>query len=118
MYFTSVPVPSAEPESDVVTTATATVSCTPAPTEYQPDIRNAPNDESGSVLTVADNETDECQTPVLDTANNEVADYPIPVTDSADNELIPAPLTALHQQKYEHLNNDELKKKQKRYFVP
>ena len=79
-------------------------------------------------MTVADNEADECQTPVadnaecqtpvVDTANNEVADYPIPVTDSADNELIPAPLTALHQQKYEHLNNDELKKKQKRYFVP
>ena len=53
--FTSVPVPSAEPESDVVTTAMATVSCTPAPAEYQPDVRDMPNDESDSVLTVADN---------------------------------------------------------------
>ena len=124
--FTSVPVPSAELESDVVTTAMATVSCTPAAAECQPDVRDAPNDESGSVLTVADNEADECQTPVadiaechtpvVDTANSEVADYPIPVTDSADNELIPAPLTALHQQKYEHLNNDELKKEAEEVF--
>ena len=64
--FTSVPVPSAEPESDVVTTAMGTVSCTPAPAEYQPDVRDIPNDESGSVLTVADNKADECQTPVAD----------------------------------------------------
>ena len=89
--FTSVPVPSAEPESDVVITTAATVSCTPAPTEYQPDVRDAPSDESASVLTIADNEADECQilvannaecqTPVVDTANNEVVDYQIPVTE-------------------------------------
>ena len=70
-------------------------------------------------LTVTDNKADECQTPVadnvecqtpvVDTANNKVADYPIPVTDNVHNELIPAPLTALHQRKYEYLNNDELK---------
>ena len=86
--FTSVLIPSVEPESDVVATATATVSCTPVPTEYQPDFRDAPNDVSGSVFTVADNaynEADKCQTPVVYTANNEVANYPIPITDNADN---------------------------------
>ena len=124
--FTSVPVPSAEPESDVVITTAATVSCTPAPTEYQPHVRDALSEESASVLTVADNEADECQilvadnaecqTPVVDTANNEVADYQIPGADNADNEPIPAPLTALHQEKYEYLNNDELKKEAEKVF--
>ena len=133
--FTSVPVPSAEPESDIVTT-TATVSGTPAPTEHQPNVRDAPSDES---LTVADNgdkvaecqtpvadnaecqtpvsdnaecqtpvaDNAECQTPVVDTADNEVVDYQIPETDNVDSEPIPAPLTALHQEKYEYLNHDE-----------
>ena len=50
MHFTSVLVPVVEPESDVITTATATVSSTPAPTENQVYVRDAPSDASGSVL--------------------------------------------------------------------
>lgn len=107
--FTSIPVPSAEPKSDVVATAMATVSNTPAPREYQLDVsQDAPNDKSSSVLTVTDN------------ASNEMAEYQTPIADdNADNDpdnVIPAPLTALHQEKYECLNNDELKKEAEKIF--
>lgn len=45
------------------------VSSRPAPTEYQPDVRDIPNDASSSILTVADN------------SSNEIADYQTPVAD-------------------------------------
>ena len=136
--FTSVPVSFAEPESDVVATATPTVSGTPAPSEYQLDVsRDAPNDGSSSVLTVADNASNEMaeyQTPIADNIDSEMAEYQTAIADNVDSEMaeyqtaiadnvdndpdnvIPAPLTALHQEKYEYFNNDELKKEAEKVF--
>ena len=130
----------------------ATVSNTPAPSEYQLDVsQDAPNDRSSSVLTVIDNATNEMaeyqtpiadngdsemaeyQTPVADNGDSEMAEYQTPVADNGDSEMakyqtavadnadndpdnvIPAPLTALHQEKYEYLD-DELKKEAEKIF--
>ena len=78
--FTSVPVSSAESESDVTTTATYSKLYT-SNRWISTWCQDAPNNESGLVLTVADNEADECQIPVADNAECQT-----PVVDTANND--------------------------------